>query len=146
MCSGYNHCKFLPAAFKIQTKIVIAFLRITNMLHVFGHNPLHTFLARSLRFFFCFQLQPYFEPHPIQSDLDSQLDFCGNCCCFLRLIAACELFNVFIASGIQSRYLYNLFQQLVLFAFELYNLVATGLQIIITHTTRYRYGCALFTA
>lgn len=49
----------------------------------------------------------------------------------LRLIATCELFHVFIATAIQSRYLYNLFQQLVLLAAELRNLVAVRLQIII---------------
>lgn len=59
----------------------------------------------------------------------------------LRLIATCELFHVFIATAIQSRYLYNLFQQLVLLAAaELRDLVAVRLQIIImwlvahTHT------------
>lgn len=50
----------------------------------------------------------------------------------LRLIATCELFHVFIATAIQSRYLYNLFQQLVLLAAaELRDLVAVRLQIII---------------
>lgn len=59
----------------------------------------------------------------------------------LRLIATCELFHAFIATAIQSRYLYNLFQQLVLLAAaELRDLVAVRLQIIImwlvahTHT------------
>lgn len=126
----------------MATKTIIAFFWAYNaMWHAWQLIRAPHSVCRRQRFYMAQQGGVQWTPRPTNPPQTTRLF--AAVLLLLRLIATCELFHVFIATAIQSRYLYNLFQQLVLLAAaELRDLVAVRLQIIIMWLVAHTHTCS----